>query len=353
MEAGGENSTQAGTDVDLLKDLALVLDPLDVEADCREQDRADRSRRQAAVGAELNQSVDQQEDDRRPHQRAADGAATAAQADAAEHDGGKRIHLPADAGIGAGAVLTRRIKNAGQRRQHAGQHVGEKQRVLDVDTGVARGLPARADRHDVDAGADTREIEVRNHPDDDEAEHIDGNSKQKSRTQEIPGRTVGGCTGKLRRKGAGDLVVGCAQDDQHHHGRQEGTRLGIGNQSAVDRTDQRAPTKYGDDRQRQRPVAHLHEIQRQEISHREDGTDRQIDPARQDRDRHRHRHEGLLGEAAHQLLQLGERGVSGNGQDENDEDQNQQCERNDRLHPSLFEQLADQKLRRVTIPETS
>ena len=60
---------------------------------------------------------------------------------------------------------------------------------------------------------------------------------------------------------------------------------------------------------RQRQAEDQIEIEGEKIRHREDGTDRKIDAAREHGEGHGDRHHPLLGEVAHQLLEIARRDV--------------------------------------------
>ena len=95
----------------------------------------------------LVSSEDDDGADHRPPYR----ALAAGERNAAEHDRGQRLELPADAGRGIRACLPRSIEDAAGGAERARQRVGRKQHPLHADSGMARRLAARADRREVPA----------------------------------------------------------------------------------------------------------------------------------------------------------------------------------------------------------
>src|SRR5271165_4442578 len=177
-------------DIDFLKHLALVLYPLDIEADGDKQNDPDNRRRQIAGEAGLDQAAYQHENNCGAHHRAGDCAASPGETDSAEHHGGERVDLPADARVGARTVLAGRVKDPGERGYRARDHIGGEQRTLHVDAGVTGGLPTGADGHDVHTRTHAGQIEVRRDCDHDKDGHVGRNAENESRPHEIPDRRI-------------------------------------------------------------------------------------------------------------------------------------------------------------------
>ena len=192
---------------------------------------------------------------------------------------------------------------------------------------------------------------MRRQADHDQAGHVHGNAGYEAAPDEVPGRTIDRAASEFHGVGLRHLVVGGANDDQDNHRGQEGSGPRVGDQPAVDRADEDAPGQHPEDRQRQWPFEHDEKVKGEEVRHREDRADRQVDTARQDGQRHRDGDEGLFGEAAHELLQLDKRRIARDGRDEDDEHGTHEHERNDRFHPALFQKLAEHELGRKPVPE--
>ena len=77
---------------------------------------SEHHRSRAGIEAELDHAVGEHQNDDRADQDLGDGAATAAEADAAEDDRRQHRNLQADAGVGAGAAEARSIEQARQDR---------------------------------------------------------------------------------------------------------------------------------------------------------------------------------------------------------------------------------------------
>ena len=90
-------------------------------------------------------------DDEGAEQGAPHGAATAEEARAADDDGGDRVEVEVDAGVGRGGVGAADLDPGADREDRAGGEVHAHEHAVDADAGEARRLGVVADGVDVPA----------------------------------------------------------------------------------------------------------------------------------------------------------------------------------------------------------
>ena len=121
---------------------------------------------------------------------------------------------------------------------------------------------------------------------------------------------------------------------------EEGAQPEVADQHAVDRAEQRAERQRGHHGAGDRPLQHVHEVQRAEIRQREDRADRQVDAADDHHERHAEHDEADLADLpagvgqARRPKKVRDRA----GQRQRDTDQHHH--RNGGLDPALGEDLA-------------
>ena len=86
-----------------------------------------------------------------------EAAPAAEDRDAAEQHGGDHLELEAGGVVAAGAAEAKRVVDAGERRDRAGEHEEPELRQRDVDAGEVRGLLVEPDLED--AAAEGREVQ--------------------------------------------------------------------------------------------------------------------------------------------------------------------------------------------------
>ena len=329
-----------GADVDLVDDAVLVLQPADVDHRGQQQDGGQHHAVVAAVQRHRGQAVDDQQHDQRAHQRLHHRTLAAAEADAAEHARRQHGDLEADADVAAGGGQARGEEDAAHRREHAAGHVAQRHRAPHRDAGVVGRAARAADRDDVPARAQPGQEDVAEDRDQRVDEHHRRHAEPGAAADEVPHLRVGKAGGDQRRVVGDQQVVQRAVDDQRDQRGEKGAQPEVADQHAVDRTEQRAEHQRGHHRAGDRPLQHVHEVQRAEVRQREHRPHRQVDAADDHHQRHAEHDEADLAGLPAGVGQARRREEVRYRAGQSQRDTDQHDHRNGGLHPALGEDLA-------------
>jgi len=155
-----------GRDIDLGQDAVAVLLPAHVDEDGEQEDHAEDRRGYRTADAEIDQAVGQHEHEQAANDGLGDRAAAAADGGAAEHGGGQRLNLQADAGVGSRAAEAGREQEAGQRAHGARRDIGEEHHEAHIDAGIEGRAPRPADGRQPPAGPHARQHQMPGERDD-------------------------------------------------------------------------------------------------------------------------------------------------------------------------------------------
>ena len=127
----------------------LVLPEFRIDRENDNEDRAHGELNKIAAKASVEERVVQNIDGGEADHHRDGRAATGHEAAQAHDQSGQGEKLHADSGVGRDGVFACGVQKSGKANDRAAEHVGEKDRPLDVDAPVSSGLAVSAGRQDV------------------------------------------------------------------------------------------------------------------------------------------------------------------------------------------------------------